>query len=46
MNAAINLENMAARYAVTACGIGSAGNDLLVVVKLPMVKQEQESVSV
>jgi putative transposase len=45
-NASMNLKNLAASYAVTACGIGSAGNSLRDIAKLPMMNQEQEEVSV
>lgn len=41
MNAAINLENMAASFAASACGAGSAGRDLRIAAKLPAAKQEQ-----
>jgi hypothetical protein len=40
MNAAINLENLAASYVVSACRAISAGDDLPVVVKLAAMKQE------
>jgi putative transposase len=39
-NAAINLMNMAASSAGTACGAGSSGLDLMIKTKLPAVKQE------
>ena len=41
MNAAINLENMAASFAVTARGEISSGEGLPAIVKLASMKQEQ-----
>lgn len=42
-NAAMNLEQLAAGYAVKACGEGSSGNTFVGVVKLPLMKQESSS---
>lgn len=39
-NASVNLANMAASSAATACGAGSSGLDLAIKTKLPAVKQE------
>lgn len=40
LNAAINLQNLAASYAVTACGEDGSGHDLSVMAKPASMKQE------